>query len=86
MMAQNARNRMGYYERELQTLLHRGDLVLASLKKIPPGDHGQLAMFLEGDQILAERARIKNCLENAKAELEVAERVAREDAFFVDDE
>ncbi len=85
MMAENARDRFRYYERELETLLRRGDLVLASLKKIPVGDHTQKALFLEGDEILAERARIKNCLANAKAELEVAETAAREDAIMGDE-
>ena len=85
LMAQNARDRFGYFQREMETLLRRGDLVLASLKKIPAGDYTQQALFLEGDEIIAERERLKNCLENAKAELEVAERVAREDAIWVDE-
>lgn len=86
IMAQNARDRLAYYEREIETLLHRGDLILAALKKIPVGDYTQKALFFEGDEILAERARLKNCLVNAKAELEVAERVAREDAIMVDED
>ena len=85
-MAENARDRLGYYERELETLLRRGDAVLALLRKIPSGDYTRAALFLEGDEILADRARLENCLVNAKAELQVAERVAREDSFLVDDE
>lgn len=85
LMARNARDKFGYYEREIQTLLRRGDLVLAALKKIPPGDYTELALFSEADEILADRARLQNCLANAKAELEVAERVAREDSIYVDE-
>ena len=85
MMAQNARDRLGYYQREMNTLLHKADLILALLRKIPPGDYTQQALFLEGDEILAERARMKNCLADAKIQLEVAETAAREDAIWIDE-
>lgn len=85
LMARNARDKFGYVQREMETLLRRGDLLLASLKKIPPGDYTQRALFLEADEILADRARLQNCLANAKAELEVAEKVAREDSIWLNE-
>ena len=86
MMAKNARDRFGYYEREMNTLLHKADLILALLKKIPAGDYTQRDLFFEGDEILADIARMKNCLANAKAELEVAETAAHEDSIMVDED
>ncbi len=86
LMAQNARDKLGYYEREMNTLLHRCDLILATLKTIPSGHYAQRELFLEGDEILAEWARMKNCLADAKIQLEVAETAAREDAIEVDED
>ncbi len=86
LMAQNARDKFAYYQREIETLLRRGDLLLASLRKIPAGDYTQRELFFQGDEILGDIARMKNGLANARAELEVAERVAHEDSILVDEE
>ncbi len=85
IMAQNARDKLGYYQRELETLLRRGDNILALLRKIPAGDYAQRELFLEGDEIIAERARLKHCLADAKIQLDVAETAAREDSIMVDE-
>lgn len=86
LIADNAREKLGYYHREMQTLLRRADLVSASLKQIPSGDYAQLALFLEWDEILAERARLQNFFANANSQLEVAEKMAREDSITIEEE